>query len=58
MTTRAAAIPPMRTATPMAMPAAAPLEIFLEDFCGEAVLVLVLAADVARVGEVLARLVE
>lgn len=43
----------------MAMPAAAPLESLFEDFLGEDVLVLVLAATVAlAVEEVLATLVE
>lgn len=46
----------MRTTTPMAMPAAAPLDSFFEDLWAEAVLVL--AADVARPGDVVAMLVE
>ena len=45
-----------RTTTPMAMPAAAPLDSFFGDLCAEAVLVL--AADVARPGDVVAILVE
>ena len=40
----------------MAMPAAAPLDSFVEDLWVEAVLVL--AADVARPGDVVATLVE
>jgi hypothetical protein len=52
----APAIAPMRTTTPMAMPAAAPLDSFFEVLWAEAVLVL--AADVARPGDVVATLVE
>ena len=59
LTTRimnAPAMAAIRTTTPMAMPAAAPLDSFFEDLWAEAVLVL--AADVARPGDVVVTLVE